>query len=251
MKFSVVIPMYNSERTIAGTLESVARQTFDDYEVVVIDDGSRDGSAALVEAVANNDSRVKLIRKPNGGVSTARNVGITESRGEYICFLDSDDEWHRDKLLLVNRAIEELGALMVGNKYTTDAMNEEADSTPVLVTVGQYMRHNPFQTSCVCVRRDMLGAGFDEQMSHSEDYDLFLETAYRCRGRVWGLSAALTRLGRPQLSAGGLSANRGKMRLGEMRAYAKFCTRHKRYLALLPLLLTWSAAKHLRGIIRR
>jgi len=93
---SVVIPLYNKEKQIAGTLRSVLSQSFQDFEIVIVNDGSTDGSAEEVARI--NDPRIRLINQPNAGVSAARNRGITEAKGEYIALLDADDEWHHDYL---------------------------------------------------------------------------------------------------------------------------------------------------------
>lgn len=90
-KISIVIPLYNKRDTILQTIESIRRQTYQHFEIVVIDDGSTDGSAEIVEKIV--DSRIRLIRQQNAGVSVARNRGIKESHGEYIAFIDADDEW--------------------------------------------------------------------------------------------------------------------------------------------------------------
>lgn len=94
--FSVVIPLYNKEKYIKRTLDSVLNQTFTDFEIVIVDDGSKDKSCKIVESIS--DSRIRLIRQENGGPSKARNHGIKEAKGQFIAFLDADDEWLAEKL---------------------------------------------------------------------------------------------------------------------------------------------------------
>lgn len=108
-QFSVVIPLYNKAEHIAATLQTVLDQTFRDFEVVIVDDGSTDGSAEIVERVASG--HVRLVRQKNGGVSAARNRGIKEAAGSYIAFLDADDEWTPEHLAELARLIEEFPGL--------------------------------------------------------------------------------------------------------------------------------------------
>lgn len=94
MRFSVIIPLYNKAPYIEKALRSVLAQSFKDYEIVVVDDGSTDGSGEIAETVlSQSSSKYNIIYQPNAGVSTARNNGVSASHGDYICFLDADDWW--------------------------------------------------------------------------------------------------------------------------------------------------------------
>jgi len=135
---SVVIPLYNKAESIARTLATVAAQTYSDYEVVVVDDGSTDGSADIVRRI--NDPRLRIICQPNGGVSAARNRGIDEARGEFIAFLDADDEWKPDYLETQMALTEKYPDCDV---FATRYETRSSDGT----TVQAIIRKLPFQGS--------------------------------------------------------------------------------------------------------
>lgn len=105
MKFSVVIPLYNKEHYIEATIRSVLNQTCTDYEVIVVDDGSKDDSLALARKFESE--RVRIIHQENQGVAVARNTGILNARGEFICFLDADDEWRPEYLSAIDGLTEQ------------------------------------------------------------------------------------------------------------------------------------------------
>ena len=90
-KISVIVPVYNVEKYLCSCIDSILAQTFTDFELLLIDDGSRDKSGEICDEYANKDCRVKVFHKENGGVSSARNLGIDESKGAYLFFVDSDD----------------------------------------------------------------------------------------------------------------------------------------------------------------
>ena len=90
-KISIVIPVYNVEKFIVQCIESILAQTFTDWELILVDDGSLDASASICDDYACRDKRIRVIHKKNGGVSSARNVGLDNASGEYVCFIDSDD----------------------------------------------------------------------------------------------------------------------------------------------------------------
>lgn len=103
---SVVIPAHNAEKFLAETLRSARAQTYPNLEIVVVDDGSTDGTAAIVERHARDDSRIRLIRQANAGVARARNCAIEEARGEFIAPLDADDLWHPDNIAMQVAALQ-------------------------------------------------------------------------------------------------------------------------------------------------
>lgn len=98
MKLSVIIPVYNVENTLKRCVDSILQQSYTDYELLLIDDGSPDNSGRLADMMARKDSRIKVFHKPNGGLSDARNYGIQRASGEYITFIDSDDAIAPDTL---------------------------------------------------------------------------------------------------------------------------------------------------------
>ncbi len=102
--FSVVIPLYNKEKRVKNTIESVLNQTFQDFEVIVVNDGSTDNSLEVVKSF--NDERIRIINQKNSGVSSARNRGIKEAKYEWIAFLDADDLWDHNKLEMVAEVID-------------------------------------------------------------------------------------------------------------------------------------------------
>jgi len=114
---SIVIPAYNAERTILETIASVQKQTFSDFELIVIDDGSSDQTLALLHSVA--DERLRIFSYKNGGVSVARNRGMSHASGEFIAFIDADDLWTPDKLELQLAALQQHPEAGVAYSWTS------------------------------------------------------------------------------------------------------------------------------------
>ena len=99
MYFSVVVPIYNVKNYLDECIEGIVRQSFKEYEIILVDDGSTDGSSELCDEWKNKYDSIKVIHKPNGGLSDARNVGANQAEGEYLVFLDSDDYWNDEFFL--------------------------------------------------------------------------------------------------------------------------------------------------------
>jgi GT2 family glycosyltransferase len=183
---SVVIPAYNSSDCIAAAVESVLRQTFSNYEVIVINDGSTD-STSLEAALQPYLSRIRYLRQENGGPSAARNLGIRQARGRYVALLDSDDVWLPDHL---SRQIEHLnrdanlGLVYSNNMQFRDgqAIGKAFDTVPQTgpVTLDSLLAEQcTVNTSSVVVSREaVLNAGlFNETLHRCEDFDLWLRLA--------------------------------------------------------------------------
>lgn len=106
IKISVIIPVYNAEKYLSETLDSVLNQSFMDFEVIAINDGSKDDSLSILRKYEKKDKRIRVIDKPNTGVSDTRNVGIDKAHGEYICFVDADDLIYVEYLSIISDIID-------------------------------------------------------------------------------------------------------------------------------------------------
>lgn len=185
---SIVIPLYNKSRSIVNTIKSVLNQSYQDFEIVVVDDGSTDGSAEAVRAI--EDNRIRLIQKENGGVCSARNAGITNARYDYIALLDADDVWDKDYLLEQKRLIEDfpeaaLWGINFAELYDGQLMRELETGLPkgFRGIVEDYFGlptkkgrvSDLFCSSSVVIRKEAFAkAGlFDERIKYSEDIDMW------------------------------------------------------------------------------
>ena len=110
---SVIVPVYNVEAYVAKCIDSILAQTFADYELILVNDGATDGSPAILHEYAGKDARISVIDKPNGGLSDARNAGMKQAAGEYLCFIDSDDFIEPQMLEKTVRKLHETGADIV------------------------------------------------------------------------------------------------------------------------------------------
>lgn len=130
MKFSIIIPVYNVERYLSQCLDSVLNQSYDgDYEVICVDDGSTDGSPAILEEYAGKNDKIKIIRQENRGLGGARNTGLRAARGRYVWFVDSDDWIEQEALATLAKSIgDEDIVCFNGRRYFEDGTVEIPDS---------------------------------------------------------------------------------------------------------------------------
>jgi glycosyltransferase involved in cell wall biosynthesis len=209
---SIVVPCYNGEKTLAETLGSVSSQVYDNWECLIIDDGSTDATGEIAAQFCREDHRFSVIKKQNGGLASARNAGIKGSRGELIAFLDSDDKWHPEKL---NRHVNHLRMKPdVGVSYSwTWFINQNGTfsyhyRTPRVKNLSAYyiFCRNPITNGSNGIfRKEIFQFNkFDEGLSHNQDVDCWLRIAFGSPQR-WifeGIPAFLTYY---RISKGGLS----------------------------------------------
>jgi len=180
---SVIIPTYNSARYLKEAVDSVLAQSFEDFEVIVVDDGSTDDTETVMRQY---QSRVRHIMQSNAGVSAARNRGIEESHGRYIAFLDADDVWHAQKLERQLTALAEhpecracYSAFEVANQnLITFDIRRSSRRGPTLVDL--LLRGNVIGTpsTVLCERVLFEGSGkFDPEMSQCADWDMWVRLA--------------------------------------------------------------------------
>ncbi len=179
--FSIVIPSYNRAEYLHLTIESIQDQLFQDWECVIIDDGSTDNSAEIVQEIIQNDARIKYIYQENAERSVARNNGIKNSSGEYICFLDSDDLYKENHLQVLFENIhisENKISLFFVNQTILIENREEKCSTITYYSSADYFIENSIIPVRVCIHRDIFKSySFDQRIVIVEDAVLWTQIA--------------------------------------------------------------------------
>ena len=214
---TVVTPAYNVAKYVGETVDSVLRQTFRDFEYLVVDDGSVDNSVDVVKAHVGDDPRFRLVAGEHRGLSAARNAGVREAKGEYIAFLDGDDRWHprflERQLRLIQSLPPDVGVVFCRSRLVLE------NGTLVFFQwqrVGRYdfddflVNNNPARNgSSLLIRKSCFDdvGGFDEELHHLEDLDMWLRIAENSKTPVlWASKYFLVDL---RLRPGSMSRDRG------------------------------------------
>ena len=192
---SVVLPAYNSEKYISETIESIISQTYQNWEALIIDDGSTDTTKSIIESYIAKDARIKYILLDNnsGGPARPRNIGITNASGEYIAFLDSDDIWLSDKL--EKQVMQMESQKEIGLSYVLySILSEDGTIKGVFPKIKRRFRGNIFNSlylspvianSSIMVRRDVFNEigllDEDPRLVAAEDYDMLLRVSLKRR----------------------------------------------------------------------
>lgn len=186
---SVLIPLYNKSKSIVTTISSVLSQTYKDFEILVVDDGSTDGSGEIIQSI--KDDRIRYFRKKNGGVSSARNYGIEKAQYDWIALLDGDDLW---KPIFLEEMVEMIQrypkAALYGSGYAFQYINNEDEDIPDLTLPKNFAGYVEdywsiakdnilFTSSSVVINKNVFDAigKYDEQLIRGEDVDLWFRIA--------------------------------------------------------------------------
>lgn len=179
MMVSVIIPVYNSERYIKNTLDSILSQTFENFEVILINDKSTDKSVEIINSYIEKDKRFKLINlERNSGAAVARNAGIIAAKGKYIAFIDSDDKWISTKLEEQVKFMEDNDYPFTYthyNKLDMDGNVLEAVKPKSKVTYSDMLKTNYIGCSTVILNREKLGTVTMPLLRKRQDYATWLK----------------------------------------------------------------------------
>ena len=174
--FSIIVPVYNVEHYLQRCIESVLSQSYQNFELLLVDDGSKDKSGAVCDEYAKKDNRVRIFHKENGGVSSARNVGLDNACGEWICFVDSDDEmenrylskFHQDSDLEIQGAV----TINATDKVKQGELKYKDEVIAIRCAEDAILRGLNTAPWAKCFRRsiiDMNDIRFEEDLSYGED----------------------------------------------------------------------------------
>lgn len=191
-KISVIVPVYNVEKYLRRCIESILSQTFDDFELLLIDDGSTDLSGSVCDEYARMDDRIHVFHKPNGGVSSARNIGLDKFDGEWICFIDSDDKIEKDFLECIIKEKNNAEFIVTGYTQKYEDHNEIVKYKEQLIYcdrgLSQTLNYYPDYILCIFYhpwRKLYKGSiinnnklRFDENIFYGEDTSFILK--YLC-----------------------------------------------------------------------
>ena len=215
--FSVVMPVYNHAAFLRQAVESVRVQTFANWQLVAVDDGSSDDSGKLLDALAQTDSRIVTIHQDNAGPASARNRGVSAARGQWIAFLDSDDAWYPEALQHYAALIEKTPEARFVYGYWNRMDGKKAPPTALKYQQRpqgfvDLFQHVFIGSSCVCIQRQLLldAGGFDAKLPPVEDYDLFLRLSMKTRLHPTGQATGIRRR-----HEGNISRDCGQGRLKE------------------------------------
>ena len=188
---SIIMPVYNSEKYVSEAIESVRNQSYKKWELVIVNDGSTDGSSEIIDAYAKQDSRIRVFHKENEGVSMARNFALEQVSGKYITFIDSDDVYHVDRLkrmlqvfeqytncdIVFSRHKEFKGSLNLNEIITSETI-EISDDNILKKVISDSNNHFVWNTM---LKSEIAKKEKFAQLRFAEDFCYIRDCAYYCR----------------------------------------------------------------------
>ncbi|SAI51808.1 glycosyl transferase family protein [Bordetella ansorpii] len=215
--FSVVMPAYNSAATLADSIDSVLAQTHGNFELIVVDDCSRDETPRILAEYCRRDARIVAIRQPqNGGVALARNAAIEAARGRYLAFLDSDDLWLPRKLEVQARYFAEGHAVLHASYIRFGHGREQVVQARSTATFRDLLHGNFIGNLTGAYDVEKVGKIYQDRIAH-EDYKMWLDVL-RAAGSITGIPEVL---GRYRVAAQSLSGNKLKSAIWTWRLYRR------------------------------
>ncbi len=223
--FSVIMPVYNHAAYVGQAIQSVLNQSFRRWELIVVDDGSTDGSGEVVEGFAARDRRVRPCRQDNAGPSAARNRAMRLAGAEWLAFLDSDDLWLAGALASYDRAIREnpQKRFFYGYRHRLEPDGSRVELAGEfqerITTVADLFARMYLSQLCVCFHRTLLAqaGGYDDGLEACEDYDLYLRLGLHTDFQPIGQATGLRRR-----HAGNRSRRTGFTRFAEAEVLRRF-----------------------------
>ena len=244
MTVAIVVPAYNAEKYLGRTIESVLTQTYRDWRLVIVDDGSRDGTAQVAQWYCERDARMRLVQQVNGGVAAARNRGFAESDpdAQYVTFLDADDLWEPDMLQILTQQLDENDTLIAaygtscyidGNdnlirpgehedwsrhRYGIDhgRLREWPADAPTTFEVLAYYNCIPVSGIVMRMEAKRVAGDFDPACVPNEDWDMWLRLSLQ--GKIGFMDRVVYRYRRHEANA---SASEERMQRAEVAVRTK------------------------------
>jgi glycosyltransferase involved in cell wall biosynthesis len=258
---SVIIPYYNRQATILRALNSVATQSYRNYEIILINDGSEDHSSEIVEKFILDNPQLKIItiEQRNQGPSIARNKGIEKAKGEYIAFLDSDDEWLPEKLERQIMKMKEFSIDMLGCNYyliNNDIQTEFAFTNEMIkhISFKSSLFKHYFATPCIVVKKKVImDVGlFPEKQNYMEDAFVFTNIARKYNTCLSG--DFLVNIYKLPYGESGLSSQLKEMEKNELSNFKRFRVENNKYENKLSLIfytmaIVFSWIKYIKRIL--
>lgn len=249
---SAIIPAYNAEKTIEDCIKSIVNQTYNNIEIIVVNDGSKDNTLNILNKLSSKIKNLWIYTIPNSGPSNARNWGINHANGEYIAFLDADDKWLPHKIetqityLKQNSSIDLLACKVSIGKFK----GEKENTSIIEISPLKMLFKNYFLTPCIIAKRNILKTyQFNINQKYAEDYLLWLTIAFS-NHKCYMINKTLVELANKHtFGDSGLSGKIWEMEKGELFNYKQLLKEQKISFLLYASACIFSFIKYVRRSI--